>query len=495
MEVILAFDLGTGSVRGCLVSLEGRVVARGSSGIRAHPPETAPAGREYDPKGLRGAIVEATAQALAAAPAGMKVAAVTVASMRPACALLDSSGEPLCLGANRDARAVGEAIELLRGNREMLFRVTGQLPPVLAWSARVPWFRANLPEVWARTALITGIEGWVLSLFGVEAAIDSSSASGTGLYDITAGGWSHEILSAIGLESSRLPQVVPTGTVLGRASGDFAGALGLEGAVVCAGAADTHAALAGSGAWDAGETAVVGGTSMPVARVVADPGPRSARLWSSRHLREGFGVVESNCGESGFAWEWLAEVLGVDVGALDALASEAAPASAVAHLGTAPQDFADMPLLRNGGVMVPLPPGMFGVGRASLARAGIEAAAFGAVEAMAWIDGETTGAGPIRVCGGMTRSRLWLKSLAAAFGRPVLVTQEDATSVGVAACAAAGAGLVADAREVVKATGAASSVVPVDDELAGVLQAGYQRWRDAVVRLEQGAMRISALVG
>lgn len=495
MDTVCALDLGTGSIRACLVAVDGTIVARAGVGVRARAVEGIVAGLEYDPAELRAAVAGSIFAARSAAPSGTRIAAITAAAMRPGCAFLDADGAALYLGPNRDARAISEAVDLLREARDLIHSVTGQLPPILSWSSRLRWFAAHQGETFAAVRAIAGIEGWILSLFGVEPAIDYSSASGSGLFDITAGSWSGEILSLVGIEPERLARVMPAGAVLGRARGEFARELGLEGIPVCAGGGDTQAGLAGSGAWSEGDTAIIGGTSMPVARVVANPGPRSARLWSSRHLRPGFGVIESNTGESGFTWEWLAATLGVEVAELDSLGRTAQPAAVIAHLGTVPQDFADMPLIHNGGFVFGLPPGMFGAGRAGLARAGIEAAAFAAVQALSWVDAESTGRGPIRVCGGMTRSELWLESLAAALGRTVLVMAEDSAAVGVAACAAAQVGLVNDAREVLEAARSRGREVHPDDAHAAAMSAGFPRWCEAVGSFGRGAMKISALTG
>ncbi|MFA5786866.1 MAG: FGGY family carbohydrate kinase [Actinomycetota bacterium] len=494
MDVVLALDLGTGSVRACLVSCEGKVLARGQRRLHSRAPAGIPTGREYDERELREAIAASVTDARAAARAGTNIAAVTVACMRPACAFLDSAGSPLYLGANRDARGFMESMDLMRHHRDLLYRVTGQLPPILAWSARIAWFRANRPEILDATSKVTGLEGWVLSLFGAEPALDHSSASGTGLYDVRAGGWSEELLDVVGLKESRLSPVVQTGASLGEARGEFSRSLSLEGALVCAGAADSHAAMAGTGGWEPGDTAIVAGTTMPVLRLVSEPGPTSPRLWATRYVREGLGVLEANCGESGFAWEWLARALEIEVDELEGLAAKAPPAGVFAHLGTAPQDFSDLVLVRNGGFFFPLPPSMFGVERTGMARAAIESAAWAAAEAIAWLDADAPG-DSLRVTGGMTRSRLWLACLASALGRPLLVAQEDAASVGAAAFAAAGAGLVGDAHEVVRAAAKLGWEISADASLVDAMRGGLARWREVVAGFEQGAARVSNFIG
>ncbi|MBI4729818.1 MAG: hypothetical protein HY775_10015 [Acidobacteria bacterium] len=493
-DAVLAFDLGTGSVRACLVSLDGRVIARAQRTIRAHAPADAPAGREYHAEEFAAAVAGAARDALAAAP-GARVAVLTADGIRPAMVMLDREGRAIHVGANVDLRAIEQSIRLWAGHRDLLHRVTGQLPPTLQWSSRIAWFRQSRPGELAAAATLTGLEGWVLSLFGVEPAGDLSGASGTGLFDLTAGRWSREILDLIEMDEARLAPVVPAGTPLGNARGDLAASLGIEGAAVCAGAGDTHAALAGAGAWEPGETAIVAGTTMAVARVLGRAAPRAPRLWSSRFVRAGCGMLEAQCWEAGLAWEWIAGVLGVGVGDLDRLAKTAAPAQVIAHIGTAPVDFSDPPLLRSGGLVFPLPPSMFGVGRDQIARGAIESAAWAAAEGLAWLDSEEPGAGPVRVTGGMTRSSLWLSCLAGALGQTVVAAQEDSASVGVAALAASGAGLVAGPQEVLTAARALDREIPVDEPLAAAMQAGRARWSEIVARLEEGAVRLSHLTG
>jgi len=146
-------------------------------------------------------------------------------------------------------------------------------------------------------------------------------------------------------------------------------------------------------------------------------------------------------------------------------------------------------------MLLPLPVSDAGAGNATIARAALEAAAWAVAEALSWLDADTSGMGAVRVTGGMTRSPLWLECVAGALGRPILVTQEDSASVGLAAGAAAGAGLLADPRELIDASLALAHQVSADETISTAMQAGHARWREAVARLEQGCVRVSAMLG
>jgi sugar (pentulose or hexulose) kinase len=175
----------------------------------------------------------------------------------------------------------------------------------------------------------------------------------------------------------------------------------------------------------------------------------------------------------------MGRLLGVSITEMDELASQAPTGSLVLHLGTAPQDFSDLPLVRPGGGTWPLPLDVSGVEPAWFARAAIESAAYAASEAIAWLDDAAPGSGPVRICGGMTRSHLWVRSLASVLKEPVEVWAEDATSIGATGASAP----------------APEAVVEPDEDMVGPLGGAFSRWLELVGQLDAGALRISDVTG
>jgi sugar (pentulose or hexulose) kinase len=156
----------------------------------------------------------------------VEVTGITAAGMRPACAFLDEAGKPVYAGPNSDARGVGQALDLMRPHADAIHAITGQLPPLVTWPARMLWFRDNDPGTLRRIRGLVSLEGWVLTLFGARATMDPSAASATGLFDLRVGEWSAEMCGMAGWDPNELPRIARSGTEVGRAKGDLAEALG-----------------------------------------------------------------------------------------------------------------------------------------------------------------------------------------------------------------------------------------------------------------------------
>ena len=85
---------------------------------------------------------------------------------------------------------------------------------------------ATVVVAWAIVA--TAIILFVAFMLGAEPAADYSLANRSLLFDIDRTDWSERLLGWSGLDRDKLPDTVPSGTVIGRVSGQAAEELGLE---------------------------------------------------------------------------------------------------------------------------------------------------------------------------------------------------------------------------------------------------------------------------
>jgi sugar (pentulose or hexulose) kinase len=274
------------------------------------------------------------------------------------------------------------------------------------------------------------LHDWLVTRLSGALVSEPSSASMSQLLDIRRRDWARDVLDDLGLCGLPLPPLIDAGTPAGGLEPRVAAEVGLlAGTPVHAGGGDTHVSALGVGAVDDGAIAVVAGTTTAIQLTEKQiPGPLEEAPLVSAHLRPGRLALETNAGETGVIYRWLAE-LGAERGGFaagDGLATlerlaEAAPLGARDLLVTAARPrWGEIAWGRLAPVTV------FGV-RAEhtlgdLARAAIECATYSTATAIGVLASLRRGE-PLRVraTGGASRSALWAQTLADVLGRPVEV--------------------------------------------------------------------------
>lgn len=115
-------------------------------------------------------------------------------------------------------------------------------------AASLAWIRANDPSRWSRLLeVFLPKDALIYSLTGRHVT-DPSDAAGTGLFAPERGTWAWEIIGALRIPRPWLPDIIPSGSLAGRMTGDAASRTGL--------AAGTPVVIAGGdaavGAYGAG---------------------------------------------------------------------------------------------------------------------------------------------------------------------------------------------------------------------------------------------------
>lgn len=146
---------------------------------------------------------------------------------------------------------------------ERLYRASGWQVGAGFDAAKLLWLRRNRPEVFEKAVgFDTTLETVNRYLTG-KSVTDPTNAAIRILYNIRERRYDPEILSLLGLDAGRLPEVLPTGTVIGSLTDRAARELGLPGSVlVCNGAHDQYCASLGAGAIRAGDVLVATGTRL-----------------------------------------------------------------------------------------------------------------------------------------------------------------------------------------------------------------------------------------
>lgn len=139
---------------------------------------------------------------------------------------------------------------------------------------KILWIKDNEPENWARIKMFLPPNAYAIYKLTGKVAIDYSSAGNIGgIFDAEKRAWSDEMLNAMGIPRSMMPErIVESSDIVGGLTAAAAGELGLmPGTPVCAGGVDCVVATLGLGIFEPGRYAAAIGTSMCAALVHDKP--------------------------------------------------------------------------------------------------------------------------------------------------------------------------------------------------------------------------------
>ena len=329
-ELLLAIDQGTTNTKALLVDREGRIVFRTSEPLTLHTPQ--PGFVEQDPLALWTSVIAVMSRASEhAASIGASLAGIALSNQRETTlAWHRVTGTPLTPAMSWQCRRSADVCDDLTPHAEDLRRQTGlPLDPVLS-ATKWAWALRNVPTVVqaARDGeLCFGtIDTWLVWKLtaGAVFATDHTNASRTGALDLAQLTWSPAILSRLGLPVDALPTLLPSSGRFGSCAADTP----CPGVPIVAVLGDSHAALAGHGAFTPGAIKATYGTGsslMTLTPVLATDAPMLARTvaWSTAAGTQY--ALEGNIFMSGAALQWVGEFLGLT----DPAASAAALAATV----------------------------------------------------------------------------------------------------------------------------------------------------------------------
>jgi sugar (pentulose or hexulose) kinase len=496
MSFLVALDAGTGGAKCTVFDLHGHLRALRSQAwtysVVPHPEINAIKSFSFDPHQFWQILASCTRAALQAAEIRPQdVLGVAATSQREGCVFLDRDGCEVYAGPNLDSRGFAEGFEVLSSlGPQRLYEITGHSAPFIFALARYLWFRKHDPRPVARILMI---DDWMTyRLCGAECS-EPSNASESMLFDFRQRRWSEEILAQFDVPPGILPSIVESGQRVGSVHAAAAAATGLlEGTPVFAGGADTQCSLLGAGAIEAGDTAVILGTTCPIQAVMATPTLDPAgNLWAGCHVVPDRWVLEANVGGCGDAYQWMMDLLvhgdGDRYARAEEMARSKAPgAGTFTFIGPRLFDLTkirpDMP----GGILFRFPTLQLRPDAGELLRANLESLGFAIranLETLRGVAGELSAV--LFAGGGMTRNSLLLEIIADVTGATVRRTEEaECTGLGCAILAATGAGAYADVRS------AAGEMCRHRDlatsrERHGAYEAPYAKWREFYGVLDQ----------
>jgi xylulokinase len=254
---LLGIDIGTSGCKTALFTAEGRLLAWAYAEYDVRRPE--PGQAELDSVAVWEKVKRAIRQV--AATAAEPIQAISFSSFGEG--MVPVSQDRRILGPSIIPTLDGRGAEYLpelaaRLDAERLYDLNGNALANIYSLTKLKWLQEHQPELYGHTDQFLLWGGFIPFMLGAEPKVDYSLANRTLLFDLTREDWSDELLGWAGLDRSKLPDTVPSGTVIGEVSKGIAADLGLPpGIPLVAGAHDQCANAVGCGVISEG-TAVFG---------------------------------------------------------------------------------------------------------------------------------------------------------------------------------------------------------------------------------------------
>lgn len=174
-------------------------------------------------------------------------------------------------------RRAEKQVQWIKNNIDLdhLSNITGNdvVDPYYGYT-KILWIKDNEPENWQRIKEFLPPDTFIVkSLTGVTAVNHSAAGNIGGIYDINQNAWSDEMLDALGIPHTMMPDNLVTGNdIAGYITAETANELGLTpGVPVIVGGVDVGAANVGMGVLEPGRYVAAIGTSMNAALVSEKP--------------------------------------------------------------------------------------------------------------------------------------------------------------------------------------------------------------------------------
>jgi xylulokinase len=377
-----------------------------------------------------------------------RIAAVGISAQRETFAALSADGSPVRPAIVWMDRRCGGEVSWLAGQvgRGRIHEISGKPADLAPAVYRMAWMARHEPAVFRSTALFTDVHGYLAWRLTGHFRTSWASADPLGLFDMRNRVWSAEILQALQVQPEQLPMAMAPGSVMGSVNDQAAELTSLPaGTPVVAGGGDGQAAGLGVNALTPGRAYLNLGTA--VVAGVHSAEYRIGQAWRTMGSCGGNGYyLETSLRSGTFLIDWFLENCCSGTSRQEVrgrLESEAASLPvgsggvlAVPYWGAVMTPYWD-PDAR--GCLV----GLTGAHRsAHLYRALLEGIAMEQAMVTAMIERDAgLQVREFVAIGGGSESDLWCQIFADACNKPLKRLQTvEASSLGAAMCAAAGAG-------------------------------------------------------
>lgn len=450
-KYLIGTDIGTTGTKSMLFSEDGELLSHAYAAYSMRTPALDRC--EQDAEDWWRAVVETVRTVVKEADAADKVAAISLSLQGGTLVPVDAKLRPLrpaiVWSDNRcatQAKAFAERFGAFYMYEKTGWRLSGGLNAM-----QIAWLRENEPAVFSATDKFLSVPDYISAKMTGRAAVDISDVGINQLADIRTSAYDSTILDFVGIHEQQLGEIVPSGDVIGRLTGEAKTELGLTGDVVlCAGAHDQYAALLGAGVTEAGDVLIGTGTAWVVTAMTDQPNFESGFAQSVSAMPGKWGSLVS-LSTGGLCLDWLRGSIALGAGEAEKIPYHVLNEQAACRTAGSVMFFPYF-----SGTTYPIhdermKASFVGLDlshdRYDMARAVIEGVTFQTVWTLEAFERQY-GIGRLKMSGGATKSALWTQLVADIAGRPVSIpATPDMACVGAAILAGVGCGVFASPRE------------------------------------------------
>ncbi|NCC44937.1 MAG: carbohydrate kinase, partial [Clostridia bacterium] len=347
--------------------------------------------------------------------------------------------------------------------KEKIFQLAGNSLQPSYTTAKIVWYRENLPEVYKKIDKILQSNSYIAFMLTGQISQDLSQGYGLHCFDMRTGTWDEKMCEELEIPRHCLPDIVSSDTIVGRVTAKAAFQTGLlEGIPVVAGGLDAACGTLGAGVLHDGETqeqgGQAGGMSICMDTFESDPnlilgfhvipdkwllqggtvGGGGVMRWFEREFADYERSREGVCGKSSLVQ-------------LNEIAEEIAPGSeGVVFLPYMAGERSPIWNPDAKGVFYGLD---FSKTKGHMVRSCMEGVAYALRHNLEVAEHAGAKAEVLRAMGGSANSLLWTQIKADITGKPIIVPSSDtATTLGAAMLAGVAVGMYKDYEEAVALT-------------------------------------------
>ncbi|MDR1029208.1 MAG: pentose kinase [Clostridiales Family XIII bacterium] len=457
MEKIVAYDLGTGGIKGVLYDQNGLLLADVYRPYRTYYPHAG--WHEQAPSDWWHMFIECTRDLLEKTSTNASdISCLALSGHSCGAVPIDGAGSLLRKHTPiwSDTRAKKQSERFLANIPfDDWYGITGANMPGTYTVFKIMWYMDNEPDMMRRVYKIVGTKDYINYLLTGTIATDHSYASSTGVYDLRSFANSDRLIEASGVDRRFLPDIIMATDSVGEVSDEAASLTGLrKGTTVICGGVDNACMALGSGGVRDGRIYTNLGSSAWIAITTGAP-LIDHKIYTNvfSHILHGKYASAATIFSAGNAFRWVrdtfcadltqqAEAAGKDVYDLMTESAARAPIGAnklifnpTLSMGT-PLDFG----VHTKGAFAGLD---LRHTLADILRASMEGITMGLGRNLKELQKQYRIADEMLLVGGGSNSQLWMQIFADIYGMPVRRTNvgQNAGALGAAATAAVGTGI------------------------------------------------------
>ncbi len=463
-ELLLGIDIGTSACKVAVFDKMGKVIGSTTGDYQVYYPK--PGWVEQDPDEWWEAVCKAIKQLLEEYQIQSKeIKGVGIDGQSWSAIPVDREGKVL---ANTPIWMDTRSMDICRRlndniGEEAIFQVAGNSLQPSYSTAKILWFKENMPDVYTKIHKILQSNSFIAYRLTDVFSQDKTQGYGLHCFDMRTGTWNKEMCEKLGIPFSFLSDIYESHEVVGTVTKQAAAQSGLlEGTPVVAGALDAACGTLGSGVLRAGETqeqgGQAGGMSICIEQYAADP-----RLILSYHAVPDKWILQGGTVGGGGVMRWLEK----EFGEYERSIAKEVGKSSLEQFNEIAQE---VPVGSEGLVFLPYMSGerspiwdpnakgvFFGLDfsktKAHMIRAAMEGVAFALKHNLDIAEEQGAVVEELLAMGGSANSLLWTQIKSDITGKPITVPASDtATTLGAAILAGVGVGMYDSFEEAVDLT-------------------------------------------